>query len=384
MSKRSIESVGGGGGGGMTEQEKKARRTPSTFTVHVGGEAFRTSRQTLKDGSPYFAAFFESNFSDGELAEEDNEMYLDRDPVPFVVLLSYWRNGTFICPASPPELLAKVLVEAEYFLLDTLLTSVKRRCIRNLYSTKGYDESLRSGDDAADERVDQAADERFPNVLSLIESPFFPQMYHGPVHYARIISTEPMPEGTYAIASEMGMDVEYPCISWITYERVCDKVVMREPLIATPDKQTRHPTHSSFETVLSPWTLLELSSMMKCEPRWFEKSEYYETDRGCSGCPILMPYSVFIHTHGDDYYPLATTWVLRTRSALMPVTDQNMGKFIVADGAGEETRLNATHFQVVTDLLTNEVKKTIFVVADAGYLMNVEEISNFQYFCRAL
>jgi len=329
----------------QSSANKKARPM-SAFTVIVGGTSFRTSRQTLIDGSEYFAALLGSNFNDNELTVEGYELYVDRDPEPFAVLLSNWRSGVFLC--SSPDLLAKVLVEAEFFLLDTLLASIKRDCIRNLFSTKGFSSLHQS-----DEEADAKANERFPSLTSLLKSPYFPHMYYAPVHYSRILSTEPMAnERTYVhFTSIGGASYEYLTTAWITYERTDNKAVVREPLVTLKDRR------------ISPWTLLDFSS----DPKFWKDVDGPSTS--------LLPFS-FCHQASLSPESRNPSWSLRVKTMIEAPKEGEVSYY--AKQEGKPMRHIPTNIEITRDLESNKVVDTkCFSYSAGGKLVDVTTFSNF-------
>jgi len=63
-------------------------------TVNVGGTRFQTAASTLMTNSTYFASLFSDNWLNSSHAkEDDDEIFLDQDPIVFAKLLSYMRKG---------------------------------------------------------------------------------------------------------------------------------------------------------------------------------------------------------------------------------------------------------------------------------------------------
>ena len=100
-----------------------SRRLVDRVVVDVGGTRFSTSTSTLTASSSYFQRLFSDRW-----ASSDDECFLDGDPEPFAILLSYMRRGHLDLPES---LAQRVLLEAEFLGVDSLLVEVKARAHRN-------------------------------------------------------------------------------------------------------------------------------------------------------------------------------------------------------------------------------------------------------------
>jgi len=106
---------------------------PDRLTLHVGGETFVTCRATLEPASSYFARRFSAEWSSG-MPSEDN--FLDRDADSFRILLSFMRFGHVSVLPREPALFARVLLDAEYLGIDSLIEQVKVRVQRHLHPDK--------------------------------------------------------------------------------------------------------------------------------------------------------------------------------------------------------------------------------------------------------
>ena len=102
------------------------RRLVDRVVVDVGGTRFCTSTSTLTASSSYFQRLF----SDRWASSSEDECFLDGDPEPFAILLSYMHRGHLDLPES---LAQRVLLEAEFLGVDSLLVEVKARAHRNLH-----------------------------------------------------------------------------------------------------------------------------------------------------------------------------------------------------------------------------------------------------------
>lgn len=114
-------------GGGDTASAE----APDRVTLHVGGEKFVTCRATLEPASSYFARRFSAEWSSGVPSAD---CFLDRDADSFRVLLSFMRCGHVSLLPRDPALFSRVLLDAEYFGIDSLIEQVKVKVQRHLHS----------------------------------------------------------------------------------------------------------------------------------------------------------------------------------------------------------------------------------------------------------
>ena len=119
------------GGGDTASAEAPDREEPDRVTLHVGGETFVTCRATLEPASSYFARRFSAEWSAGVPSED---CFLDRDADSFRILLSFMRCGHVSVLPRDPALFSRVLLDAEYFGIDSLIEQVKVKVQRHLHS----------------------------------------------------------------------------------------------------------------------------------------------------------------------------------------------------------------------------------------------------------
>lgn len=111
--------------------------------VDVGGTLFTTSASTLAGSSAYFQRIFSDRWDAGD------SCFLDRDPEPFAVLLSYMRSGLLKLPEADAALSCRVLHEAEFLGVDSLLVEVKAQAQRHLHAAwEGSDAEAAAAFDA--------------------------------------------------------------------------------------------------------------------------------------------------------------------------------------------------------------------------------------------
>ena len=96
--------------------------------MNVGGRAFETTTSLLQQKTMYFRGMFDS------AAAPETEVFVDRDPDAFAVLLRFLRHGIVAraLPRGDPDVCAAVLAEADFFGVETLLQPVKAAAYRNM------------------------------------------------------------------------------------------------------------------------------------------------------------------------------------------------------------------------------------------------------------
>ena len=105
----------------VTPQQPDEKRRTDRIVVDVGGTRFTTSASTLTSASEYF----ERVLSPRWCAEPPDELFLDRDPEPFKILLTYMRTGLLELSKDNQSLARRVMVEAEFLGMQGFIDSVK-------------------------------------------------------------------------------------------------------------------------------------------------------------------------------------------------------------------------------------------------------------------
>ena len=103
------------------QAEPRAARRTDRIVVDVGGTRFATSASTLTSASEYFERLLSPRWC----AEPPEEIFLDRDPEPFKILLTYMRTGLLELPKDNQSLARRVMVEAEFLGMQSFIDSVK-------------------------------------------------------------------------------------------------------------------------------------------------------------------------------------------------------------------------------------------------------------------
>jgi len=167
--------------------DKRKRGGSDRIRLNVGGEIFETTVSTLCANGSFFARMWASGWRE---SSEPEEIFLDRDPDSFRLLLSCMRARKAVLPSSDRELCCRMLRDAEYFGVDWLLSEVKVKALRHLFNQAQADGALphalhtAEAFDAAHGGLEEALDagilpdwcfgpqpgKRFPQVLQLVEA----------------------------------------------------------------------------------------------------------------------------------------------------------------------------------------------------------------------
>ena len=108
------------------QAEPRAARRTDRIVVDVGGTRFTTSASTLTSASEYFERLLSPRWC----AEPPEELFLDRDPEPFKVLLTYMRTGLLELSKDDPSMARRVMVEAEFLGMQSCIDCVKVEAIK--------------------------------------------------------------------------------------------------------------------------------------------------------------------------------------------------------------------------------------------------------------
>ena len=99
---------------------KKARHSDHVL-LNVGGTKFSTSITTLTSSSAYFQSLFSEEWANNRPNSPDDEIFVDQDPLPFQILLSFMRLGK----VQASDLTLPVLLQAKFFGMERLLAAVR-------------------------------------------------------------------------------------------------------------------------------------------------------------------------------------------------------------------------------------------------------------------
>ena len=107
-------------GNNINHVAKKARHSDHVL-LNVGGTKFSTSITTLTSSSAYFQSLFSEEWANNRPNSPDDEVFVDQDPVPFQVLLSFMRLGK----VQASDFTLPVLLQAKFFGMERLLAAVR-------------------------------------------------------------------------------------------------------------------------------------------------------------------------------------------------------------------------------------------------------------------
>jgi len=120
--------------------------------LDVGGQFFRTTRSTLTLVDSFFSRMLSSDWREGQsgggadgetsgecsspggpVAAQPLSIFIDRDPLCFPAILSYLRSQRVFIPGDADKVwLEKLLVEADYYQLETLSARVSEEIAKRL------------------------------------------------------------------------------------------------------------------------------------------------------------------------------------------------------------------------------------------------------------
>lgn len=111
--------------------DKRNRKT-DRVVLDVGGTNFVTSISTLSFQCEYFHSMFRTEWGfhdEGEFQSEIPPLFVDQDPGPFRILLSFMRKGWLYAT----DLSTDVLSLADFLGMSKLLMAVKIRAYQNMH-----------------------------------------------------------------------------------------------------------------------------------------------------------------------------------------------------------------------------------------------------------
>ena len=157
---------------------KRQRTAADHVVIDCGGTMFKSSISTLTSSCTYFASLFSREWEGVPHGEAD--IYLDRDPDAFKVMLSCLRNNVVLLPESDPDLCKRVLLEAEFLGVEWFLREVKCQSMRHCGAGPGWDApwTKESQELLADpERASAKFDELFGGLRSAVQTGMLPSRY---------------------------------------------------------------------------------------------------------------------------------------------------------------------------------------------------------------
>jgi hypothetical protein len=165
------------------QQEGRADWPTQTHVcvLNVGGRTFRTTTSLLQQKTSYFRGMFDS-------AAPEAEVFIDRDPDAFAILLRFLRHGIVAraLPRGDPDLCAAVLAEADFLGVETLLQPVKVAAYRNMQVPRSRVGAISqrlndSSGELDDDGAAHAFDEAVGSITEAIEAGVLPARFFAPV-----------------------------------------------------------------------------------------------------------------------------------------------------------------------------------------------------------
>ena len=97
----------------------------STVWLDVGGRYFKTSKLTLcQDPDSHFSRMFANEWKEQDCKNQEDAIFIDRDPESFALILDFLRYGE--CALPEPKTLHKLEKDIEYFNLQQMSVYVKK------------------------------------------------------------------------------------------------------------------------------------------------------------------------------------------------------------------------------------------------------------------
>jgi hypothetical protein len=182
---------------------------------------FTTSKQTLTFNSSFFAEALSDYNETCNNSTGSSSFFVDRDSEVFPILLSYMRSYELFCDR---HLLAKVVIEADFFGMHLLVESIIRKCYQNLHPEENLEDN---------ELVVKSEDE-FPTVSALLAHNCFPGIYYETIIFNRALTTGTLPQDTYVkLKLASGDDEVIRAFNTVTFQRgnQVGSAVVVEPMV---------------------------------------------------------------------------------------------------------------------------------------------------------
>jgi len=143
--------------------------------IDVGNTRFSTARTTLISGSAYFQSLLSERWN----AEENNEpLFLDQEPAPFAILLTYMRTGLIQLPQSDFRLCELTFTLAEFLGMTSFLVEVKSTAKKRISHETDFERNQES--DAT------KFDELHGSLKASITKGILPRCYFAPCEILNI------------------------------------------------------------------------------------------------------------------------------------------------------------------------------------------------------
>jgi hypothetical protein len=167
-----------------TRKRHKKNKDRDFVKINVGGSIFTTTKTTLMSNSSYFMSRFSMTWDttpqvDVDARDDDDEddlLFVDQNPKSFEVLLAFMREGLI----NKTDITQSVLVQADFFGMDTLLRAVKCAAFR-------YMNPKDNG--VSDNEACQRFNDTYGGITGAIKSGVLPSQikkaYQGDEHFVK-------------------------------------------------------------------------------------------------------------------------------------------------------------------------------------------------------
>jgi len=107
----------------LNHKKVKEFHSPEPISLNIGGKRFCTTLDTLtKHRLSFFGAMFSGYIA--LKATKDGSYFIDRDGTHFHYILNYFRTGELIIPENKPHLRKMLLLEAEFYQIEDLISEL--------------------------------------------------------------------------------------------------------------------------------------------------------------------------------------------------------------------------------------------------------------------
>jgi len=327
----------------------------STVCLNVGGRVFKVAIATLQlAGGPYLNALLSNNWKD---AEEEGEFFIDRDSDSFAVILSFLRSGCKLLKIDEGDkkLFSSVLLDAEFFGIDSLLNFVKLTCFKNMGQYRFFSPPKPLKDAEMIEKFDK----EFKTINDLLNSRQFPSCFFKKFAYNRIISVETLPSDAYVEIYNRGTDETkfLATLQMVTFENYSGQI-FTEPMV--------NVNVSRFLC----WTFYTY-------PYCFGEANTHDVQKLRAQVQKIIPISYALAL--DDDSSTFKTWHLASKKVYLTNEGANLGSY-TADIGGRAQLCTPSLIEVFQRNEMGGKKTTVMYGTNVyGKLTEVSKFSNFKY-----
>lgn len=116
----------------------------SRVCLNIGGRLYETTKMTLcKESESYFSRMFDHDWSEQILDKPESEIFIDRDPNNFAIILDFLRYGYCVLPDN--DHLWKLEMDVDYYNLQEMSRYIKDQTTKKFPETLIHFKSTHSG-----------------------------------------------------------------------------------------------------------------------------------------------------------------------------------------------------------------------------------------------